>query len=43
MANTTSKKISVKASASKPPAGNKNLGLDTDIHLYAIEYNYETE
>ena len=46
-AKTIGKKISVKASASKPPGkpppGDKNLGLDTPTCFYAIEDGDETE
>ena len=47
MANNTSKKISVKASAAKPlvkpPPGDKTFGLDPAIHFYAIEDGDKTE
>ena len=47
MANTISKKIYVKASASKqsgkPPPGGKTLGIEPEIRLYAIEDGDETE
>ena len=46
MGKTTSKKISVKASAAKtsgkPPPGDKTLGLDPEIHFYTLEYSGET-
>ena len=46
-AKTIGKKISVKASASKPPGkpppGDKNVGLDTPTCFYAIEDGDETE
>ena len=47
MENTTSKKISVKASTAKPsgkpPPGDKTLGLDKDIRFYTIEYGDNIE
>ena len=45
--NTIRKKISVKASAAKPPGkfppGHKTLGIDPAIHLYDIEDGDLTE
>ena len=47
MTKIISKKISVKASESKPlgkpPPGDKTFGIDTDIRFCAIEYGDETE
>ena len=47
MAKTISKKISVKASAAKPPGnpptGDKTFGIEPDIRFYAIEDGHETE
>ena len=47
MAKTISKKISVKASASKPswksPPGDKNFGIEPEIRFYAIEDGDKTE
>ena len=47
MANTISKKISVKASADKPSGkpspGDKTLGIEPDIRVYTIEDGDETE
>ena len=47
MANTISKKISVKASpakpSGKPPPGDKILGLEPAIRFYAIEDIDDTE
>ena len=47
MTNTTSKKISVKASTAKPsikpPPGDKTLGIESAIRLYAIEDGDDTE
>ena len=47
MANTTSKKISVKDSEAKPlgkpPTGDKTLGIEPKIHLYAIEDGEDTK
>ena len=47
MANTISKKIYIKASASKPlgkpPPGYKTLGLETAICFYDIEDDDDTE
>ena len=47
MGKTTSKKSSVKDSASKtsdkPPPGDKTLGIEPSIRLYAIGDGYETE
>ena len=47
MAKTVSKKSSVKASVAnplgKPPPGDKTLGIDLVIRLYAIEDGDETE
>ena len=46
MANTISKKIYIKASASKPlgkpPPGYKNLGIETAICFYDIEDDDDT-
>ena len=47
MANSISKKISVKDSADnpsgKPPPRDKTSGIDPDIRFYDIEYRNETE
>ena len=47
MANTTSKKSSIKASSAKtsgkPPPGDKTFRIDTEIHFYDIEDGDETE
>ena len=47
MAKTTSKKISVMASAAKPsgkpPSGDKTFGLEPATRFYAIEDSDETE
>ena len=47
MAKTISKKISVKASSSKPswkpPPGDKTFGIEPEIRFYAIEDGDKTE
>ena len=47
MAKTISKKISVKDSSAKPlgkpPTGDKTLGIEPEIHFYAIEDGDVTE
>ena len=47
MANSISKKSSIKASTAKPsgklPSGDKNCGLETAIRFYGIEDGDETE
>ena len=47
MANTVSKKSSLEDSAAnnpdKPPPGDKTLGLEPEIRLYAVEDGDETK
>ena len=43
MAKTINSKTSVKASAAKPPPGDKTCGLEPAIQLYAIKDGDETK
>ena len=43
MEKTTSKKISVKVSAGKPLPGDKTLGIEPVIRVYAVEHVDDTE